>query len=75
MVAKAASISHGINCIRYISGESKNKENPELIYRVKDNLLPCELDAVRVWDHPYGNQSGDGTYRKLYHAGLAEAVG
>lgn len=49
MVAKAASISHGINCIRYISGESKNKENPELIYRVKDNLLPCELDAMGVW--------------------------
>ena len=50
MVAKAASISHGINCIRYISGESKNKENPELIYRVKDNLFPCELDAMGVWD-------------------------
>lgn len=50
MVAKAASISHGINCIRYISGESKNKENPELIYRVKDNLLPCELDAQGIWD-------------------------
>lgn len=50
MVAKAVSISHGINCIRYISGESKNKENPELIYRVKDNLLPCELDAQGIWD-------------------------
>lgn len=50
MVAKAASISHGINCIRYISGESRNKENPELIYRVKDNLLPCELDAQGIWD-------------------------
>lgn len=50
MVAKAASISHGINCIRYISGESKNKENPELIYRVKDNLLACELDAQGIWD-------------------------
>ena len=50
MVAKAASISHGINCIRYISGESRNKENPELIYRVKDNLLPCELDAQGIWN-------------------------
>ena len=50
MVAKAASISHGINCIRYISGETRNKENPELIYRVKDNLLPCELDAMGIWD-------------------------
>lgn len=45
MVAKAASISHGINCIRYIYGESRNKEKPGLIYRVKDNLLLCELDA------------------------------
>lgn len=50
MVAKAASISHGINCIRYISGESRNKESPELIYHVKDNLLPCELDAQGIWD-------------------------
>lgn len=50
MEAKAASISHGINCIRYISGESRNKGKPELIYRVKDNLLPCELDAQGIWD-------------------------
>lgn len=50
MVAKATSISHGINGIRYISGESKNKENPELIYHIKDNLLPCELDAMGIWD-------------------------
>lgn len=50
MIGKAASISHGINCIRYISGESRNKENPELIYRVKDNLLPCELDVQGIWD-------------------------
>ena len=50
MVAKAASISHGINNIRYISGESRNKEHPELIYHVKDNLLPCELDAMGIWD-------------------------
>lgn len=57
MVAKAASISHGINCIRYISGESKNKENPELIYRVKDNLLPCELDATGIWDLMKANAS------------------
>ena len=25
-------------------------ENPELIYHVKDNLLPCRLDAQGVWD-------------------------
>ena len=50
MIGKAASISHGINDIRYITGESRNKEHPELIYHVKDNLLPCELDAQGIWE-------------------------
>lgn len=50
MIAKAAAISHGINDLRYISGESVNKEHPELIFHVKDNLLPCELDAMGIWD-------------------------
>ena len=50
MVAKAASISHGINDIRYITGESRHKEHPEFIYHVKDNLLPCELDPMGIWD-------------------------
>lgn len=50
MIGKAKSISHGINDIRYISGESRNKKHPELIYHVKDNLLPCGLDAQGIWD-------------------------
>lgn len=50
MIGKAASISHGINDIRYITGESRHKEHLELIYHVKDNLLPCELDAQGIWD-------------------------
>lgn len=50
MIGKAKSISHGINDISYISGESRNKEHPGLIYHVKDNLLPCELDAQGIWD-------------------------
>lgn len=50
MIANAASISHGINNLRYISGESANKEHPELIFHAKDNLLPCELDAMGIWD-------------------------
>ena len=50
MIGKAASISHGINDIRYITDESRHKEHPELIYHVKDNLLPCELDAQGIWD-------------------------
>ena len=50
MIGKAKSISHGINDIRYITGESRNKKYPELIYHVKDNLLPCRLDAQGIWD-------------------------
>lgn len=50
MIGKAASISHGVNDIRYITGESRHKEHPELIYHVKYNLLPCELDAQGIWD-------------------------
>lgn len=50
MIGKAKSISHGINDIRYISGESRNKKHPELIYHIKDNLLTCGLDAQGIWD-------------------------
>ena len=50
MIGKANTISHVIIVIRIITGESRNKKHPELIYHVKDNLLPCELDAQGVWD-------------------------
>ena len=40
MIAKAKAISHGINDLRYITGESQHKKHPEKIYRVLDNLLP-----------------------------------
>ena len=50
MIAKAKSISHGINDIRYITGESRNKKHPERIFHVKDNLLPPGLDATGIWD-------------------------
>lgn len=39
MIAKAKAISHGINDIRYITGESHNKKHPEKIYRVLDNMM------------------------------------
>ena len=42
MIAKAKAISHGINDIRYITGESQHKKHPEKIYRVLDNLLPSD---------------------------------
>ena len=59
MIAKAKAISHGINDLRYITGESQHKKHPEKIYRVLDNLLPSrtgrygdmELHAV----DPYPN--------------------
>ena len=41
MIAKAKSISHGINDIRYITGETENKEHPERILHV------CLADFVR----------------------------
>ena len=49
MIAKAKAISHGINDIRYITGESQHKKHPEKIYRVLDNLLPSEPDAMGIW--------------------------
>ena len=50
MIAKAKAISYGINDLRYITGESKHKKHPEKIYRVLDNLLPPDLDAMGIWD-------------------------
>lgn len=50
MIGKAKSISHGINAIRYITGESRNKKHPERIYHIKDNLLPRVIDAQGVWN-------------------------
>lgn len=50
MIGKAKSISHGINDIRYITGESRNKKHPERIFHVGDNLLSPGLDATGIWD-------------------------
>ena len=50
MIAKAKAISHGINDLRYITGESQHKKHPEKIYRVLDNLLPPEPDAMGIWN-------------------------
>lgn len=50
MIAKAKAISHGINDLRYITGESQNKKHPEKIYRVLDNLLHSEPDAMGIWN-------------------------
>ena len=50
MIAKAKAISHGINDLRYITGESQHKKHPEKIYRVLDNLLSSEPDAMGIWN-------------------------
>ncbi len=50
MIAKAKAISHGINDLRYITGESQHKKHPEKIYRVLDNLFPSEPDAMGIWN-------------------------
>ena len=50
MIAKAKAISHGINAIRYITGESQNKKHPEKIYRILDNLIPSQPDTMGIWN-------------------------
>lgn len=50
MIAKAKAISHGINAIRYISGESQHKKHPEKIHRILDNLLPSQPDTMGIWN-------------------------
>lgn len=50
MIAKAKAISHGINAIRYITGESQNKKHPEKIHRILDNLLPSQPDTMGIWN-------------------------
>lgn len=49
MIGKAKAISHGINAIRYIKGESQHKEHPELITHVCDRFMPSGMDAMGVW--------------------------
>ena len=56
MIAKAKAISHGINDIRYITGESHNKKHPEKIYRVLDNMMPSEFHAIYSFPLPSGEE-------------------
>ena len=50
MIGKAKAISHGINNLRYIMGESKNKKFPEKINFICTQLIPQGLDAMGVWE-------------------------
>ena len=49
MIAKAKAISHGINALKYISGESERKKHPERIFLVKNNLVDASLDAEGIF--------------------------
>ena len=87
MIAKAKSISHGINDISYITGESRNKKHPERIFHVKDNLLPPGLDATGIWDSMRLTldkfkkvknsviQPRTGAHQRLHHRRLGKTVG
>lgn len=50
MIAKAKSISHGINDLNYITGVSANKRHPERIFHICDNLLPPGTDPSGIWN-------------------------
>ncbi|MGM9698933.1 MAG: relaxase [Prevotella sp.] len=60
MIGKAKSISHGINNLRYIMGESKNKKNKEKINLICCQHLPLGLDAMGVWESMQTNTAGYG---------------
>ena len=48
MIAKAKSISHGINDLNYITGVSANKKHPERIFHICDNNLPPGPDPSGI---------------------------
>lgn len=50
MIAKAKSISHGINALNYITGVSANKKHPERIYHICDSFLPPGIDPLGIWN-------------------------
>lgn len=62
MIGKAKAISHGINDLRYIMGESINKKHPEKINYICSQHLPIGLDAMGVWESIQASTAG---YDKL----------
>lgn len=50
MIAKAKSISHGINALNYITGVSANKKHPERIFHICDCFLPPGIDPLGIWN-------------------------
>ena len=85
MIGKAKAISHGINDLRYIMGESKNKKHPEKINFICCRHLPQGLDAMGVGvdaglfgrtrqteelTYPHRTESGQGEHSPLHVQGL-----
>lgn len=58
MIGKAKAISHGINNLSYIMGESKNKKHPEKIDVICTQFLPKGLDAMGVWESMQATTAG-----------------
>ena len=58
MIGKAKAISHGINDLSYIMGESKNKKHPEKINHICSQHLPAGLDATGVWESMQASLAG-----------------
>ena len=58
MVGKSKAISHGINYLRYMSGESKNKKHPEKINFICTQHLPEGLDAMGIWESMQASLTG-----------------
>lgn len=50
MFGRVVAINYGASDIAYVNGESKHKENPELIFPVIHNLMSDDLDAEGIWD-------------------------
>lgn len=48
MIAKAAAISHGVNALRYITGESANKKHPEKIHCIVNQYIDPAFVATAI---------------------------
>ncbi len=50
MIAKATAISHGINALRYITGESAHKKHPEKIHHIASYFFDGAFTAWSIWE-------------------------
>lgn len=48
MIAKATAISHGVNALRYITGESANKKHPEKIHCIASQYIDPTFGAAAI---------------------------